>query len=163
MGIASVLFAFGIPFIHAGEEIGQSKFGKDNTYNLPDVYNKFSYRLLDERKGMYDYVRSLIALRKKWRFLHVYDPRVIGPMVELEDQGALLFIKINDANQVAPYQEVDFLLNPSMENQTTSFPEDVALLLGSEGDVSNAHLLVSNLLVPKHTVMAVGHLRKKAA
>jgi pullulanase len=163
MGLAAVLFSFGIPFIHAGEEIGQSKFGKDNTYNLPDVYNKFSYRLLDERKGMYDYVRSLIALRKKWRFLHVYDPRVIGPMVELEDQGALLFIKISDGNQVAPYQEVDFLLNPSMDNQTTSFPEDVVLLLGSEGDVSEAHLLVSNLLVPKHAIMAVGHLAKKSA
>jgi hypothetical protein len=50
-----------------------------------------------------------------------------------------------------------------MENQTASFPEDVVLLLGSAGDVSDAHVLVSNLLVPKHTVMAIGRLPKKVA
>jgi hypothetical protein len=34
---------------------------------------------------------ALIALRKKWRFLHVYDPRVIAPMVDLaKKEGCFL-------------------------------------------------------------------------
>lgn len=162
MGLASVLFAFGIPFLHAGEEIGQSKFGKDNTYNLPDVYNKFSYRLLDERKTMYDYAKSLIALRKKWRFLHVYDPRVIAPMVDLSDEGAVLLIKIVDGNMTAPYDEIDFLLNPSSSSQTYAFSSDRVVLVDTSGDVSSSNLLVQNVLLPKHSVLVFGHLSKKA-
>lgn len=160
MGLASVLFSFGIPFIHAGQEIGQSKFGKDNTYNLPDVYNKFSYRLLDERKAMYDYFRSLVSLRKRWRFLHVYDPRVIAPMVDLADDGGLLLIKITDKNEVAPYEEVDFLLNPTSENLTHSFPKEQAVLVDTSGDVSPARTLIQNASVPSHSILVYGLLPK---
>src|SRR5574344_255125 len=160
MGVASVLFSFGIPFIHEGQEIAQSKFGKDNTYNLPDVYNKFSYRLLDERKAMYDYFRSLVALRKKWRFLHVYDPRVIAPMVDLADDGGLLLIKITDPNEVAPYEEVDFLLNPTGENLSHLFPEERSVLVDTSGDVSSSITLVQNAIVPKHSILVYGRLPK---
>jgi pullulanase len=160
MGIASVLFAFGIPFIHAGQEIAQSKFGKDNTYNLPDVYNKFSYRLLDERKPLADYAKSLIALRKKWRFLHVYDPRVIAPMVDLSDDGPLLLIKIGDPNQIAPYEEVIFLINPSEASQTYAFNSDRVVLVDTSGDVSSSNLLVQNALVPAHSILVFGRLPK---
>lgn len=160
MGVASVLFSFGIPFIHEGQEIAQSKFGKDNTYNLPDVYNKFSYRLLDERKAMYDYFRSLVALRKKWRFLHVYDPRVIAPMVDLADDGGLLLIKITDPNEVAPYEEVDFLLNPTGENLSHLFPEERSVLVDTSGDVSSSNTLVQNAIVPKHSILVYGRLPK---
>jgi pullulanase len=157
MGLAAVLFAFGVPFIHAGQEIGQSKFGKDNTYNLPDVYNKFSYRLLDERRGMYDYARGAIALRKKWRFLHVYDPRVIAPLVDLSDEGTLLRIKISDPNLVAPYDEVDFFINPTGAAQTFAFPNDHLLLLDTAGDASSSEAKLENVLVPRHAVVAYGH------
>lgn len=152
---ALVMFSFGIPFFHAGQEIGQSKFGKENSYNLPDVYNKFSYRLLDERKGMYDYFRSLIAFRHKKGFLHVYDPRVIAPMVDLSDEGNLLIVKITDPNEVAPYQEVDFLINPSDNALSHAFKEDRLVLLDTSTITEGFHLALENVLVPKHSLLVV--------
>jgi len=111
---------------------------------------------------MYDYAKSLIALRKKWRFLHVYDPRVIAPMVDLSDEGAVLLIKIVDGNMTAPYDEIDFLLNPSSSSQTYAFSSDRVVLVDTSGDVSSSNLLVQNVLLPKHSVLVFGHLSKKA-
>jgi pullulanase len=161
MGLAAVLIGFGIPFIHAGEEIGQSKFGKDNTYNLPDLYNKFSYRLLDERKEMYDYFKSLVRFRKEHKFLHAYDPRVIMPLVEFEDIGPGLMVKLSDHNELAPYDEVAFFFNPTDAAIPYAFSGDREILLDSAGYVANAHTTVLNVLIPKHSLLATC-LRKKA-
>lgn len=109
---------------------------------------------------MYDYFRSLVSLRKRWRFLHVYDPRVIAPMVDLADDGGLLLIKITDKNEVAPYEEVDFLLNPTSENLTHSFPKEQAVLVDTSGDVSPARTLIQNASVPSHSILVYGLLPK---
>jgi pullulanase len=151
-----VLLSYGIPFIHAGEEIGESKFGKDNTYNLPDVYNKFSYRLLGERKAMYDYFRGLVKFRKEHRFLHVYDPRVIDPLLSIADEGALLVAAITDGDLIAPYREITLLINPSDGPLTHEFPSDREVLLDSSGLVEDAHIKVTSALVPPHSLFLVG-------
>ena len=43
-----VLYSLGIPFFHAGQEIGLSKKGEGNTYNAGDSLNQFKYSLLKE-------------------------------------------------------------------------------------------------------------------
>jgi pullulanase len=154
LAVASVLVSFGIPFIHAGEEIGQSKFGKDNTYNLSDLYNHFSYRLLDERKEMYDYFVSLVRFRKEHKFLHAYDRRVIAPLLDVTDMGHGFMVRLTDINQIAPYQEVDFFFNPTDEPIPYAFSSDREILLDSAGQVSQAHTMVQNALVPKHSLFA---------
>jgi pullulanase len=151
-----VLLSYGIPFIHAGEEIGQSKFGKDNTYNLPDVYNKFSYRLLGERKAMYDYFRGFVKFRKEHRFLHVYDPRVIDPLLSIADEGALFVASINDGDLIAPYREITLLVNPTEAPLTHEFPSDREVLLDSSGLVEDAHIKVASALIPPHSLLLVG-------
>lgn len=155
MGMAITLLSYGIPFIHAGQEIAQSKFGKDNTYNLPDVYNRFSYRLLDERKEMADYFRSLVAFRKARRFLHDYDVRLLGPMVELSDENGVVIEKIADGNEMAPYKELIFFFNPSDAALSHEFKVDHEIILGTSGVAEGANLSVSSLLLPKHSVMGV--------
>jgi pullulanase len=161
MALAVTLLSYGIPFIHAGEEIAQSKFGKDNTYNLPDVYNRFSYRLLDERYAMADYFRSLVAFRKARRFLHDYDERVFGPMVELSDENGVVVERISDGNEMAPYKEITFFYNPSDQNLPHELKTDQEILLGTSGVVEGANLAVSSLLLPKHSVMGVCLKTKK--
>jgi pullulanase len=159
MALALVLLSFGIPFIHAGEELGQSKWGKDNTYNLPDIYNKFSYRLLDERQGGYEFLKSLIAFRKKRRFLHDYDPRVFTPMVDFESLGDCLHIKISDENELAPYAQLDFYFNPGEKEVPLSFASERGLLLNLEG-VATSSKLFKTAVVPPHSFLGV-YLAKK--
>ncbi len=61
----TITLAYGIPFFHAGQEIGATKYGHDNTYNMGDKYNKFDYKLLDERFDMALYLSSIIKLKKQ--------------------------------------------------------------------------------------------------
>jgi pullulanase len=159
MSLALVLLSFGIPFLHEGEEIGQSKWGKDNTYNLGDLYNKFSYRLLDERQDYYRFVCSLIAFRKKRRFFHDYDPRVYTPLVDFEALGDCLHVKIADGNELAPYAQLDFYFNPGDKEVALSFTSERELLLTLEGIVS-AGKSFKSVTVPPHSLLGVSLAKK---
>ncbi|MBI4581153.1 MAG: type I pullulanase [Planctomycetes bacterium] len=62
---ALLLFASqGIVLLHAGQEFGRTKRGHRNSYNLPDAINQVDWALKLKRKGLFDYYRGLIALRK---------------------------------------------------------------------------------------------------
>lgn len=110
---STILLSFGVPFIHAGQEIGASKWGEDNTYNKGDHYNKFSYSLLGKRKWMYDYFRNYAKFRRQSRFLHVYDPRVIFTAVDITDVDDALHVYFVDANLIAPRKGLEYFINPS--------------------------------------------------
>jgi pullulanase len=150
--LAAVLFSIGVPFIHAGQEIGASKWMSRNTYNLGDSYNKFSYALLDERQGMYEYAKSLIALRKRARCLHAYDPRVIDVMMEITDRDGLFIARSADARYAAPYKEIVLLLNPGEKPITYDFGADMRVCVSTAGEVMKAGVLVRSVLISPHTV-----------
>ncbi len=60
---AITILSIGVPFIHSGQEIGQSKNGLDNTYNVTKV-NQFDWNLVDDRQDMINYFKSLIHFKK---------------------------------------------------------------------------------------------------
>lgn len=154
-GISSVLTSFGIPFIHAGQELGQSKFGKGNTYNLPDVYNKFSYRLLDERKAMYDYFKGLVLFRKRARFLHVYDPRVIDSLLEVESSPDGLFkASFRDGASVSPNREVILMYNPTRGSLSYPLGSACRVVVDASGTLLEEGPEVERAYLPPHSFMA---------
>lgn len=155
MGNALIALSFGIPFFHMGQEIGASKFGENNTHNKGDKYNRFSYRLLEERKDMYDYFKSLLSFRKKCRAFHFYDQRVIAPLVEYENLNGGLRIHLSDPQELRPYRELDFFFNVSENDLSYQLCYDHELVINRTGDVSGAHVKVENLLIPKHSFIAV--------
>lgn len=63
-----VLFAKGISFIHSGEEILRSKLGIDNSYNLPDVINKFPWHLTIVNSDLLKDIKKLIKIKKDIHF-----------------------------------------------------------------------------------------------
>ena len=63
-----VLFAKGISFIHSGEEILRSKLGIDNSYNLPDVINKFPWHLTIVNSDLLMDFKKLIKIKKEIHF-----------------------------------------------------------------------------------------------
>ncbi len=111
--LSIVLSSIGIPFIHAGEEVGQSKWMNENTYNSPDWYNRLSYKLIDERMTMVEHLRSLIAFRKKTRFLHAYDPELLDRFLDVNNDGDLLLVSILGEENASPYKEIHFFYNPT--------------------------------------------------
>lgn len=61
---AVVLTSQGIPFLHAGVELMRTKGGEHNSYKSPDSVNQFDWTWKVKNKEVFDYYRSLIALRK---------------------------------------------------------------------------------------------------
>lgn len=148
MGVAGVLFSFGIPFIHAGEEIAQSKFGADNTYNKGDEYNKFSYRLLDERKSMALYFEECIRLRKSRRFLHLYSPEAIAEVLSIDDLGGGILFTLHGENVLGQYKEVQLFLNPTLDPLIRALKQTETILF-MEGETLPEGLKADSILVPK--------------
>ncbi|MEI6085493.1 MAG: type I pullulanase, partial [Verrucomicrobiota bacterium] len=64
LGYLALFTAQGIPFIHGGEEFARTKKGHENSYNAPDDVNEVDWSLKQQNRGLFDYVRDLIALRK---------------------------------------------------------------------------------------------------
>ncbi len=97
-----VLLSFGVPFLHAGQEIGASKWGEGNTYNKGDSYNKFPYRLYDERKEMKEIVSSFIAFRKEHPEFSFSSPEDIEKVLDLQEEGPCLMARVKiDGGKVA--------------------------------------------------------------
>ncbi len=128
-----ILTSFGIPFIHAGQEVGQSKWMNENTYNAPDWYNRLSYKLIDERSEMVDYLRALIVFRKKTRFLHSYDPRLLDHSLDIKNEGDLLFVSITGEENASPYKEIHLFYNPTGVELTHIVDKKEITLFGKDG------------------------------
>ncbi len=153
LGVSSVLFSFGVPFIHMGQEIGQSKYLKDNTYNAGDIYNKLSDNLLDERFQMVEYVKGAIALRKALSIFDETDPNTLASIINFEEFDGGLIMKVKDTSQSSPCKEIDFIFNATSESLTYSFEDDRYLILTSGGPALEANLLAKNVLIPRHSLI----------
>jgi pullulanase len=55
----------GIPFLHAGQEFFRTKKGVENSYNSSDDINKIDWKRKALHMDNVEYVKGLIALRKK--------------------------------------------------------------------------------------------------
>lgn len=107
----AILFSFGIPFIHAGQEIGQSKFNYANTYNMGDKYNKFRYDLLDQRIGLSNSLKAFIQARKSIRLFHDSNTDVVLQRTKLEEVDDILHILIDDIKEKSTVYHI--FINPT--------------------------------------------------
>jgi len=157
LAIAGVLLSFGVPFLHAGQEIGQSKFNEPNTFDKGDSYNKFSYRLLDERIGMARYVHDLIKIRRSLRFLKLYAPEAIGTAVDFEDLDGALLSHLYGLSALAPYEEAHIAFNPTPYPYTKSLSGTEEILL-MEGEALPKGIVADSLLIPPRSSLLSARL-----
>jgi len=61
---AVVLTSQGVSFIHAGSEMLRTKNEEHNSYNLPDSINRIDWTWKVKHRGVMDYYKNLIRLRK---------------------------------------------------------------------------------------------------
>ena len=152
---AITMFSFGVPFIHMGQEIGQSKQLLDNTYNIPKI-NNMDWKLVEERMGMVSYLKDLISIRKNMKFSSIHNVDELNDTVNAEhlDNG-LLMIKITNNNfLVQNYKEAIIIINPTEENISTELDDYYQLYLSGYGLVSGQQF-VKNFLVPQLSLEVV--------
>lgn len=64
LAMTAVLTSQGVPFIWCGDEMMRSKQGVRNSYASPDAVNQIPWRQKTRYVQVFDYIRSLIAIRK---------------------------------------------------------------------------------------------------
>ncbi|MCR5184531.1 MAG: type I pullulanase [Bacilli bacterium] len=119
-----ILTSFGMPFFHMGQEIGQSKSGLDNTYNVTKI-NNMNWSLVDQNFFMVEHLRKLIIYRKTiLKYLSLYRPEDIKGVYTFHklDNGLVVIdvnsplmekypglkIIINNSNDKKIYEDGDY-------------------------------------------------------
>lgn len=88
---AAIILSYGIPFIHAGQEVGLSKNGVENSYNSGDSINGFKYDVAYSRKNMISFINDAIKLKRYSRLFSLDNKNEIEKVLDFEDlpNGAL--------------------------------------------------------------------------
>lgn len=118
-----LLLSFGIPFIHAGQEIGLTKFNHANTYNEGDKFNMFDYSLLDKRMDMAKAFNCYIEMHKEIKIFKCEDLDVIRNNVHIENDGLLVHVSLIDIDEKKTKYHI--YLNPSEEGVRVNMPHPV--------------------------------------
>lgn len=77
-----VLTSQGIPFLHAGTEFLRTKKGVENSFNSPDDINEIDWDRKTQYKGVFDYFKNLIEVRKKHPAFKMPTTELIAQNVE---------------------------------------------------------------------------------
>ena len=134
-GNALTILSLGIPFIHMGQEIGLSKFGLDNTYNVKNV-NNMDWELVEERKDMVKFMSDLIKVRKRFKVLKINDASEIASTFDVfQLPNSIMNITIRDEKYLDNHQKAVIIINPTSKNLPVEFDEYFTLYLGTNGIV----------------------------
>lgn len=143
-----VMSSYGIPFIHMGQELGLTKKNHQNTYKAGDQFNKFDYRVLDERYELFRYMQDLIAIRKEFPFLCEDNVDYIDKTVSFENLENNA-IKINYDLSEHQYGIKDFIVfvNPSTETIYYDLDEYYQILFASGGNALSSKTFVKHVML----------------
>ena len=125
------ILAFGVPFIHAGQEVGLSKDGVSNSYNSGDYINGFKYDVAYQREDLIRYFRDCLKLKKFSRIFSLDDREEIIKKIDFEDlpNGALA-IKYDDTDRS---QKIVVIINPSMATVKYQFDKYYKIIFNEAG------------------------------
>lgn len=140
-----VVLSMGVPFLHAGQEFFDTKFGNVNSYNAGDTVNKFDWGRRDQHIAAVETMKALIRLRKEnkcFRYnnfddmhAHIFINNINHRMVE--------YILTQDEGQ---YHEFHVYINPSFDTIGVDIDDDFKILMKAEDEaISNHHLDVHGI------------------
>ena len=120
---ALILASFGIPFFHMGQEIGQSKLGLDNTYNLLKI-NNMNWELVDKNFEMVEHFARGVKLRRGCPFLKLYKPEDIKDIYKFSklDNG-LVEIDVDKKAEIPGFLDLKFFINVTNKPVTLTFED----------------------------------------
>ena len=138
---------FGVPFYHMGQEIGLSKNGNDNTYNVLDI-NKMNWTLVDERFAMVDHLRGAIKMRHELPLYQLHTREDLLNVVEVFDYEGLFIYKCNKKEYLNGNESLIVIYNPLNHPVTFEFDADYQNIFGSGGLSEKRDLYVKNVTIP---------------
>lgn len=159
----SILFtAQGIPFIHGGNEFLRTKKMITNTYKSPLSINAIDWSLKEKNLDYYNYFKSLISLRKKYKEFRLNDEKLITDQLKFvynlegknvisytlsTDDGYLLIVHNGEFYSVEVNKEN---LQIHLKNNYGESSKDLEIhpIFDQDGFIGDNSPVVSSLKVP---------------
>lgn len=149
---ALTILSLGTPLLHMGQEIGQSKFGLDNTYNILNV-NDFDFESMNAREEMVKYVSDLIKFRKQHDVFSIDSIEEIKNSFDVfEHSNGVTEISVKNPKYMNGYKKVRLFINPTNEPQTFQFDEYYEVVLTGQG-INSKELIVRNAIVNYSSIL----------
>jgi pullulanase len=124
LAAAIVLTAQGIPFIHAGEEMLRTKFGAENSFNLPDSINQIVWTRKATYLDVFNYYKGLIALRKQHPAFRLRDTTQLQQQLVFLDHKipGLVGYQLKEYAGGDSWKNILVLFNGNAKSITTDIP-----------------------------------------
>jgi len=143
--LCTVLLSQSVPLIFAGDEFAHTKQGNNNAYCQDNEISWLNWRLNKERKGQLEFVKELIAFRKKYSLIsggksfRESDWKGVG-MPDISYHGVMLWqpdyapysrtvsvLFCGEYAQSEPEEDLYLLFNMHWEELSFALPEELSV------------------------------------
>ncbi len=132
------ILSFGVPFFHAGQEIGLSKNGDHNSYRSGDEINSFKWNLVDQRESLYKYFKELVELKKTYSFLRCNKKEDIENLISFQDEeNGCLSIIYKDKKLIAPLEDFRIVINPTKNRIEIALDDYYKVIFNESGKITS--------------------------
>jgi len=124
LSLTIVLSSQGISFLHAGTEFLRTKYGVENSFNSGDSINAINWNLKTENKAVFDYVQSLIKMRKAHPAFRMTSAEEISRNIIFQEKVApqVVAYTINSAGVKDRWKKIFVVFNGSTHSTSTKLP-----------------------------------------
>lgn len=133
-----VLTSQGVPFIWCGDEMMRDKKGVHNSYNSPDSINTIPWGNKTKYKEVYDYMKSLLALRKAHPAFHMGDADMVRRHLEFlpVKQQNLVAYQLKEHAAGDPWENIIVVYNSNPKNVKIDVPVGTYTVVCRDGEIN---------------------------
>jgi pullulanase len=140
-----LLTSQGIPFIRGGEEIMQDKQGEPNSYKSSDAVNQINWALKAKNRDIFNYIRTLIALRKKHPAFRIPTAEGLEKWLHFLDTGdsGVIAYTLGEYANGDEWKEILVAYNGNRNQADINIPEQDWIIVCHNGQIdldSQEHL-----------------------
>jgi len=119
-----VLTSQGVTFLHSGAEMLRTKQGVANSYKSPDSINEIDWNRKTKYKSVFNYYKSLIALRKNHPAFRMPSTKMIQKHLQFIETTNPLVVnyQISGHANSDKWQNILVLINGDKANKTIKMP-----------------------------------------
>jgi pullulanase len=124
LSLTIVLTSQGISFLHAGTEFLRTKNGVENSFNSGDSINAINWNLKTENKAVFDYVQSLIKMRRAHPAFRMTSADAISRNIFFQEKQPQQIVSytINGAGVKDSWKKIFVVLNGSAKSTDIKLP-----------------------------------------
>ena len=149
----AVFTSQGVPFMLSGEELLRDKKGVHNSFESPDEINHLDWSNKAKYPQVFDYYKSLIALRQHHPAFRLGNADLVRKHLEFLDmpEGLIAYRLKNYAGR-DDWRDIIVILNASKSDQEVTIPEGTYTVVCCDGQINEQGL--GTLQGPKAVVDA---------